>query len=62
MISFTMKTRNMTREQVIYDILLDAQPTKEFVTADQVGALALSMYESHNYIGIIETRRRIWLN
>jgi 3-hydroxybutyrate dehydrogenase len=37
----TMKARNMTKEQVINDVLLDAQPTKEFVTADQVGALAL---------------------
>ena len=28
----TMKARNMTKEQVINDVLLDAQPTKEFVT------------------------------
>jgi 3-hydroxybutyrate dehydrogenase len=37
----TMKARNMTKEQVINDVLLEAQPTKEFVTADQVAALAL---------------------
>ena len=37
----TMKARNMTKEQVIKDVLLAAQPTKEFVTSDQVGALAL---------------------
>jgi 3-hydroxybutyrate dehydrogenase len=37
----TMKARNMTREQVIHDVLLEAQPTKEFVTSDQVAALAL---------------------
>lgn len=37
----TMKARNMTKEQVINDVLLTAQPTKEFVTADQVGSLAL---------------------
>ncbi|MEZ5765488.1 MAG: 3-hydroxybutyrate dehydrogenase [Xanthobacteraceae bacterium] len=37
----TMKARNMTKEQVINDVLLQAQPTKEFVTADQVAALAL---------------------
>ncbi|NLS28833.1 D-beta-hydroxybutyrate dehydrogenase [Sphingomonas sp. S2M10] len=37
----TMKTRNMTREQVINDVLLDAQPTKEFVQPEQVAALAL---------------------
>src|SRR5690242_17755787 len=37
----TMKARNMTKEQVIKDVLLSAQPTKEFVTSDQVAALAL---------------------
>ena len=31
----------MTREQVINDVLLAAQPTKQFVTAEQVAALAL---------------------
>ncbi len=36
-----MKARNLTREQVINDVLLTAQPTKEFVTVDQVAALAL---------------------
>ncbi len=37
----TMKARNMTKEQVIRDVLLEAQPTKEFVTSDQVAALAV---------------------
>ncbi|WP_375398077.1 3-hydroxybutyrate dehydrogenase [uncultured Sphingomonas sp.] len=37
----TMKARGMTREQVMNDVLLKAQPTREFVTADQVAALAL---------------------
>jgi 3-hydroxybutyrate dehydrogenase len=37
----TMKTRNLTREQVINDVLLDAQPTKEFVLPEQVAALAV---------------------
>jgi 3-hydroxybutyrate dehydrogenase len=36
-----MKSRNMTEEQVKQDVLLAAQPTKEFVTVDQVAALAL---------------------
>ena len=36
----TMKARNMTKEQVINDVLLEAQPTKQFVTVDQVAALA----------------------
>ncbi|MBV8924904.1 MAG: 3-hydroxybutyrate dehydrogenase [Bradyrhizobium sp.] len=37
----TMKARNLTKDQVIKEVLLAAQPTKEFVTADQVAALAL---------------------
>lgn len=37
----TMRTRGLTREQVINDVLLDAQPTKQFVTSEQVAALAL---------------------
>ena len=37
----TMAARNLTREQVINDVLLHAQPTKEFVTVDQVAALAV---------------------
>jgi len=37
----TMKARGMTREQVINDVLLTAQPTKQFVTVDEIAALAL---------------------
>ncbi|HEX7885408.1 MAG TPA: 3-hydroxybutyrate dehydrogenase [Phenylobacterium sp.] len=37
----TMAARGMTKEQVINDVLLQAQPTKQFVTVDQVAALAL---------------------
>jgi 3-hydroxybutyrate dehydrogenase len=37
----TMKARGLTREQVMNDVLLAAQPTKKFVTVDQVAALAL---------------------
>jgi 3-hydroxybutyrate dehydrogenase len=37
----TMKSRNMTEEQVKKDVLLEAQPTKEFVTVEQVAALAI---------------------
>ncbi|MDA9478837.1 3-hydroxybutyrate dehydrogenase [Bradyrhizobium sp. CCBAU 65884] len=37
----TMKARNLRRDEVISDILLAAQPTKEFVTAEQVASLAL---------------------
>jgi 3-hydroxybutyrate dehydrogenase len=37
----TMKARGMTREQVINDVLLESQPTKQFVTPEQVAAIAL---------------------
>lgn len=37
----TMASRGLTREQVLNDVLLAAQPTKQFVTPDQVAALAL---------------------
>jgi 3-hydroxybutyrate dehydrogenase len=37
----TMRARNMTREQVINDVLLAGQPTKRFVTPEEVAALAL---------------------
>jgi 3-hydroxybutyrate dehydrogenase len=37
----TMKARGLTKEQVINDVLLEAQPTKQFVTVDQVAGLAL---------------------
>lgn len=37
----TMKARNMTREQVVHDVLLAAQPTKEFVKVDDIAGLAL---------------------
>jgi 3-hydroxybutyrate dehydrogenase len=37
----TMKARGLTKEQVINDVLLEAQPTKQFVTPDQVAALAV---------------------
>jgi len=37
----TMKARGMTREQVMEDVLLAAQPTKQFVTVEEVAAMAL---------------------
>ncbi|MFL6724122.1 MAG: 3-hydroxybutyrate dehydrogenase [Sphingomicrobium sp.] len=37
----TMRARDMTREQVMNDVLLAAQPTKRFVTVDEVASLAL---------------------
>ena len=37
----TMKARGLTREQVMNDVLLAAQPTKRFVTPEEVAAMAL---------------------
>lgn len=37
----TMKSRGMTREQVINDVLLERQPTKKFAQPEEVAALAL---------------------
>ncbi len=39
----TMKTRNLSREAVINDVLLAKQPTKKFVQPDEVAALAVFM-------------------
>ena len=37
----TAKARGLTEEQVIGDVLLHAQPTRQFVTTQQLGALAV---------------------
>lgn len=37
----TMAARGMSREQVIEEVLLKAQPTRQFVTVEQVAATAL---------------------
>jgi 3-hydroxybutyrate dehydrogenase len=37
----TMKARNLSRDQVMNDVLLAAQPTKRFVAVEEVAALAL---------------------
>jgi len=36
----TAKARGITEEQVVRDVLLAAQPTRQFVTVEQIGALA----------------------
>jgi 3-hydroxybutyrate dehydrogenase len=37
----TARARGITEEQVIKDVLLHAQPTRQFVTTEQLGALAV---------------------
>lgn len=42
----TAKARGLTEEQVIKDVLLHAQPTRQFVTTEQLGALAVFLCTS----------------
>ena len=51
----TMKARGLTKEQVINDVLLAAQPTKEFVTVEQVAALAVFLCSD---VGQVDHRGR----
>ncbi|MHB8883571.1 MAG: 3-hydroxybutyrate dehydrogenase [Methylovirgula sp.] len=37
----TAKARGITEAQVVHDVLLEAQPTKRFVTVEEIGALAV---------------------
>lgn len=37
----TMAARHLTREQVINDVLLHAQPTKQFVTVEEIAGIAV---------------------
>ena len=39
----TMQARGLTREQVMNDVLLAGQPTKQFVTVEQIAALLLHL-------------------
>ncbi len=49
----TMKSRGLSREQVMNDVLLAKQPTKKFVQVEEVGALALFLCrnEARNVTG-----------
>jgi 3-hydroxybutyrate dehydrogenase len=49
----TMAARNLTRDQVINDVLLAGQPTRKFVQVEEVAALALFLCrdEAHNITG-----------
>lgn len=40
-IADTAKARNMSEEQVINEVILKAQPTKQFVTVEQIAAFAM---------------------
>ena len=49
----TMKARNMSREDVIRDVMLVRQPTKSFVQPGDVAAMAVFLYrdEAANITG-----------
>lgn len=51
----TMAARGLTRDQVINDVLLHAQPTKQFVTIEEVAALAtfLMSQQARSITGVI---------
>jgi len=42
-----MKTRGMTEEEVKTKVLLAAQPTKKFVTMEQVAGMAVYLASEH---------------
>lgn len=44
----TARIRNMTKEQVITDVLLRDQPTKRFVEPDDIGALVAHLCGAHS--------------
>lgn len=41
------KARNMSEEEVVKNVILAAQPTKQFVTVDQINALALFLADDN---------------
>ncbi|WP_411818256.1 3-hydroxybutyrate dehydrogenase [Hyphococcus sp. DH-69] len=43
----TAKARNMSEEEVVQKVILEAQPTKQFVTTEQVGAMAVFLCSDH---------------
>ncbi|MDZ4843185.1 MAG: 3-hydroxybutyrate dehydrogenase [Hyphomicrobium aestuarii] len=53
----TMAARSLTREQVIHDVLLEAQPTKSFVTVEQVAGLIayLASDEAASITGTVQS-------
>lgn len=44
----TAKARGITEQQVINDVMLHAQPTKKFVSVEQVAALAVFLCDDHS--------------
>jgi 3-hydroxybutyrate dehydrogenase len=57
-----MAAQNLTRDQVIHDVLLEAQPTKEFVPVEQVASLAacLASEDAQQITGAILTVDGRW--
>jgi 3-hydroxybutyrate dehydrogenase len=45
-ISDMAKARGITEQEVVRDVLIKAQPTRQFVTTDQIGALAVFLCTS----------------
>src|SRR3546814_8771723 len=51
----TMKARGMTREQVMNDVLLAGQPTKQFATVEQVASMARSEEHTSEHQSLMRT-------
>ena len=50
----TAKARGMTRDEVVKNVLLAAQPTKQFVQPEEIGSLAVFLCSpaAHNLTGV----------
>ncbi len=59
----TMKARNMTADEVKRDVMLAAQPTKQFVTVEEIGGLAVFLCSdaARNMTGSLVTMDGGWL-
>ena len=58
-----MKARNMTAEQVKRDVMLAAQPTKQFVTVEEIGGLVVFLCSdaARNMTGSLITMDGGWM-
>ena len=59
----TMKARNMTADEVKRDVMLAAQPTKQFVTVEEIGGLAVFLCSdaARNMTGSLITMDGGWM-
>jgi 3-hydroxybutyrate dehydrogenase len=58
-----MVARNLTREEVIHNVLLEAQPTKEFVTTEEITSMVLYLAseDARSVTGSILSIDGVWV-